>query len=540
MAGTERKVGRAATGRQAHNVRGESQPVIRIMMSDQPLTPAEQYGLDLLIDLSRLIVLVGATPASALPSGHDTQPGSPRTSSDVVSVRIAPATAGSNAGGSAVARLENGIDTDDDAVILQRSLLRAVAEVAGGGVEQQASGRDRHGRVPSGDNPLAAAGREREPLVSLAAIALRAAVTRVAGRRPVMCVAPWPAGYRWCAAFSHDLDVVTGWPLFSALRIAELARKHRAAEARSVVRAALRDAVSDPVWAGVTGVLEADRKANVTSTWFVLCGTPTVASFRRGDLSYRPESRAARRIVDAVRQDGHEIGLHGSFATMDHPGTFETQRARLGLITAAPVTGVRQHFLRMRPGATQEEMARAGFTYDATYGFPDRNGFRLGVADVILGWDEHAGRDSGIWEVPLTWMDRAQSKYQGIEDPVRWVEDALALAVICQRVEGAWIGLWHPNLTSSLGYPGAPAAYERLLGAMMAKQPFTASLDTIVAWRRLRRAVRLTGTPGQNLAVSATTNRGFDIGIEDGGGRPVAQLTRGGPGDSTPLVGFAF
>jgi hypothetical protein len=189
VAGTQRKVGRAATGRQARNARSESQPVIRIVMADQPLAPAEQYGLDVLIDLSRLIVLVGPGSASASPllSGHG-DPTAP-TSSDVVSVRIAPA-GGPAADGSPISRLEGGIDTDDDAVMVQRPLLRAVAEVAGAGIEQRASGRDRHGRVPSGDNPLAAAGREREPLVSRAAVALRAAVMRVAGRRPGMCVAP--------------------------------------------------------------------------------------------------------------------------------------------------------------------------------------------------------------------------------------------------------------------------------------------------------------------------------------------------------------
>src|SRR5208283_5763165 len=104
--------------------------------------------------------------------------------------------------------------------------------------------------VPSSDNPLVAAGREREPLVSIAAVSLRNAVTRAAGRRPVLCVAPWPSGHRWCAGFSHDLDVVTGWPLFSGLRVAELLRKHRSHDAELVVRAALGDAFSDPVRRG--------------------------------------------------------------------------------------------------------------------------------------------------------------------------------------------------------------------------------------------------------------------------------------------------
>src|SRR2546430_17478224 len=40
-------------------------------------------------------------------------------------------------------------------------------------------------------------------------------------------------------------------------------------------------------------------------------------------------------------------------------------------------------FRSIHPGVTERAMAEAGFWYDSTFGFPDRNGFRLGVADVV-------------------------------------------------------------------------------------------------------------------------------------------------------------
>jgi len=148
-------------------------------------------------------------------------------------------------------------------------------------------------------------------------------------------------------------------------------------------------------------------------------------------------------------------------------------------------------------------MAAAGFAYDATYGFPDRNGFRLGVADVVPAWDDRLRQTTSLDEIPLMWMDRAQSKYQGIEDPEHWVEDALETARACESVEGLWVGLWHPNLTPALGYPGAPPAYRRLLMALMARDPYVATLDRIVAWRRLRRSVRAKGiTPDGGVVLT--------------------------------------
>ena len=93
-------------------------------------------------------------------------------------------------------------------------------------------------------------------------------------------------------------------------------------------------------------------------------------------------------------------------------------------------------------------------------------------------------------EVPFAWMDRALSKYRGVERPDAWVDDARPLISACQDVEGLWVGVWHPNLTAPLGFPGAPAAFARLAQEISAADPYVASLDAIVAWRRARRGIR--------------------------------------------------
>ena len=376
----------------------------------------------------------------------------------------------------------------DARVEVPRAVLRLVVDVAGAGVEQGTDARDRHDRVPASANPLAAAELERQPVVHAAAIALRDAVRQAAGRRAAFLVAPWPEGHRWAAALTHDLDVVALWPLFTGMRMVELARNRELAQVASVAGAAASEVFGSPVWRGVRGVLDLEAPP-LTATWFVLCGTPTARTFATGDLTYDPESRAARRVFDAAAGAGHEIGLHGSFATFTDASEFRTQRTRLARLTGAPVSGVRQHFLRMRPGRTQAAMREAGFRYDATFGFADRNGFRLGAADVLPAWD--AGREQGYTDfdlVPLIWMDRALSKYRGIERPAAWIDDALALVQTVREVEGLWTGLWHPNLTPALGFPAAPLEWQRLVRTIVAGGAWVATANAIVQWRRRRRA----------------------------------------------------
>jgi len=455
--------------------------VIRRDTGGAPLPPELGFGLDVLVDQSRLLPVTDEA-------------------ADVVRLEVSDSFAPSLADWSAGAW---GYEIADGVVRVPRAALAHVTAVAGARADQVTAARDRFGRVPSAVHPLVLAGREREPVVTQAAVALRAAVRRAAERRPVRVLAPWPGGRRWAAAFTHDVDVVAGWPAFTALRLVELGRKRQVGRAARVVAAALGAVGRDPAWRGTADVLASERAAGATATWFVLTGTPTWATMRDGDLTYRPESTAARRIIAAIGAAGGEVGLHGSFATLDG-GTpiFAEQRARLAGLSGQPTTGVRQHYLRMVPGATARAMAGAGFAYDATLGFADRNGFRLGSADTVPAWDAGSATALAIDEVPLMWMDRALSKYQGVEDPDRWVDDALALADACQAVDGLWVGLWHCNLTPALGYPGAPAAYARLVETIAARGPWIATLAEIVAWRAARRSIRATAvTPAGDVVL---------------------------------------
>ena len=471
--------------------------------ANPPLGSAEQFGLDLLLDLSRILRFVG--------------------DGNVVHLRVV-------GDGESIFTIDSCIahawyiERSDGIVAIRREVLRLVTEIAGAVREQHATSYDRSDRVPSATNHLVESGYERVPVLSFAATELRRAVVAVAARRPVRLLAPWPHAKRWAVALSHDLDVVAKWPVFTALRIAELARKGALDRVRQVVLAAIKSAGRDPVWTGIQVILEAERARNVRSTWFILCGTPTLATMRAGDLTYLPESPAARRILSALATAGHDIELHGSFETLTSAERFAAQRSRLAAITGSAPSGVRQHYLRMRPGVTQRAQADAGFLHDSTFGFADRNGFRLGVADVVPLWNAADQSPLNIDEVPFAWMDRALSKYRGIESPIAWIDDAMALAAVVRAVEGLWCGIWHPNLVPALGFPEAPPAYARLVNELAAENPFFETTSSIVSWRRARRAASATALDADGSAIFGTHEPAapFRLVLEDSQGRAFA------------------
>jgi hypothetical protein len=467
----------------------------------EALGASARFGLELLIDVSRLLVVQLAE-------------------CELVRLTVVdrPSAGSAAADLSAHAALERA----NGEIRVSLAALRAVAEVAGGAIEQRSTARDRHGRVPSTENPLVAAGQSRRPIVSLLGVELRRAVLSVAGRRPVRTVAPWPEGHRWAALMTHDLDVVDWWGLFPLLRMVELSMKGSWDLIGRVGRAARRSIGRDPVSRGVHSILQLEAHHGIRPTWFVICAKPGVRSVLAGDATYDPDGAAARRILDALTHAGHEIGLHGSFATADTASRLADQRRTLSRLAGSPVLGVRQHFLRMRPGQTQRHMVAAGLEYDATWGFADRSGFRLGVADVVPSWDAAAERTLPIDILPLIWMDRALSKYAGIEEPGRWIEDARDLMRACKEVEGAWVGLWHPNTMEALGFPGAEPAFVSLLQALADDRPYFGSAHKLVQWRKFRRSVRAArvSADGRTLLTTPSGHRTV-IALEDEAGDTV-------------------
>ena len=480
--------------------------MIRLPLAET-LSRIEGYALDLLLDLARI------------PPVDD-------PSADVVRLLVAERDPGDPDLKTCIARdwyWERG----DGSVAIPRRVLRCIADIATGAAEYRATARDRYDRVPSRANVLVQGGLETDPVVSRAAVRLRAAIIASAGRRPVVLAAPWPGGKRWAAAFTHDLDIVAYWPLFTLLRLAELSRKGELGRVARTMLAALSAAGRDPVGQAVRRVLDDERALGVVSTWFVLCGTPTVATIRAGDLTYRPEGTGAKGILRELVERDCEIGLHGSFATADRLELFAQQRSRLERLIGPAVLGVRQHFLRMHPRETQRGMAAAGFRYDTTIGFPDRNGFRLGIADVIPLWDPAAERPVGMDEAPFCWMDRTLSKYAGIEDPAAWVAEGELLARACRQVEGLWVGVWHPNLTPALGFPGAPAAFRTLLARLVAEGPFLGTLRSIVEWRAARRSIRVRHiAPDGRIDADASVPAPQPLSLEDPAGRLLLTVTR--------------
>ena len=60
----------------------------------------------------------------------------------------------------------------------------------------------------------------------------------------------------------------------------------------------------------------------------------------------------------------------------DNPPAMNRTLDHLRAVSPEAVTGIRQHYLRFKPGQTAQIQAEAGLVYDASLGFSEHDGFR--------------------------------------------------------------------------------------------------------------------------------------------------------------------
>ena len=317
---------------------------------------------------------------------------------------------------------------------------------------------------------------------------------------PLVEILPMPAGYRFIACLTHDVDhprvryhmcdhTMFGF-LYRALigSVIDFCRGRRSL--RQVVtnwKAAFSlplvfTGLAKDFWNQLDRYLALEK--GLASTFFVI---PT-----KGDAGVDSEGRTKRKrasryaltdIADDLKKllsANREIAVHGIDAWRDSAKGCD-EREHIQEITGTAETGIRMHWLYFDSQAPSI-LEKAGFSYDSTVGYNEAIGYRAGTAQVF----KHPNVDR-LLELPLHIMDTAlfYPSYMNLSDD----EARAAMLPLIENVTkfgGVLTINWHDR---SLGPERLWAdAYVTLLRDLRARTPWFATALQAVSWFRKRRA----------------------------------------------------
>ncbi|MEM7232965.1 MAG: polysaccharide deacetylase family protein [Planctomycetota bacterium] len=198
----------------------------------------------------------------------------------------------------------------------------------------------------------------------------------------------------------------------------------------------------------------------IPTTFYFLSGPP-----RLEDGDYDVRERFVRELMRELIENGCEVGLHGSYRSIESSEAVSEQAARIREASGVERPGSRQHYLRFRTPDTWRDLEAAGLSHDATLGFADREGFRASTCFPFRPFDFELDRELDLIERPLIAMDVSLLSYRGLSTKEA-IERILELAARCAAVGGEFSLLWH---NSSL--VGDRADWRPIIETVLAQVP---------------------------------------------------------------------
>ncbi len=234
-------------------------------------------------------------------------------------------------------------------------------------------------------------------------------------------------------AATHDLDFLPGRAWQTGLRYAKnlaFAVRHERSIVPQVMGAGASTVLGRHPLDRLEWVVEREQELRIRSSVNVLCRRA-----HRRDANYALSEPRTRTRLRWLVDQGVELGLHGSYTSLEGAGRLAREYAALRQIGYDPHGG-RQHWLRYRDARLFSELERAGAIYDSSAGFADRPGFRNGASFPFPPWDFDREQPFRLLEIPLAVMEGALGSHDA----------AVAHTVLQNALARDWGGvavLWH-------------------------------------------------------------------------------------------------
>lgn len=326
---------------------------------------------------------------------------------------------------------------DDGTVVFYADIISATLFMLTRWEETIVPDRDEHNRFPAVASVAYKQGFLDHPIVDEYALILREWLK--------VLLPNWqPRPRAFTVQLTHDIDSLRNFvslPLALRILTGDLLKRRDVQLARQTFRDAVQQVANPWEMDHFKGLAELVRISQAAGfgrdAFYVMTTNPALL---QSDYNYR--SPLLHAAFHNLRAQDFEIGLHAGYTTPNNPEKLAEEKARLDILLGEQHYGGRQHYLRFTVPDTWRHWESAGLTYDATLGYPKREGFRCGTCHPFHPFDIECDSELALWEHPLIVMDGTLKLHRQLT-PKQGGQCILELAHRCQAVGGNFVLLWH-------------------------------------------------------------------------------------------------
>ena len=321
--------------------------------------------------------------------------------------------------------------------------------------EEENTSRDPHGRFLASMSPRCNAGLLKVPAFN-EAVALLVAACHGLNTKGVPSFSSGGLVKPPTLILSHDLDLLRGNDIWTqGVRLYRTVRP--ILDGRPPAMVNLRWLLANQLhplryYSGeVASMVSMEKESGYNSSFYFLNG-------HGGRFGARSGSRI---IADVLRHipEGWEIGVHYNYDTFRREEKLRRQVQDLKRIVGRELVSGRAHYLRFDHRWSFDTIVQNGIAYDESLGYPDRIGYRCGLAGCFTPFNKNSQASSSVMEFPLVVMDVVLAD----QYPSGQIETVQRMLQHLSQIGGSLTLNFHSGRISNPEFPEAVGVYENIL-----------------------------------------------------------------------------
>jgi peptidoglycan/xylan/chitin deacetylase (PgdA/CDA1 family) len=220
-------------------------------------------------------------------------------------------------------------------------------------------------------------------------------------------------------------------------------------------------------------IMDIEKQYDATSTFYFLATDID-------PIRYRYAIEDLKGELQNITKRGWDIGLHTGYYSYNNLKDVISEKTRLERVLGREIIGCRNHYLRFKVPETWEILSDAGFKYDSTLGYSDRNGFRNGMCHPFQPINLLTQKPINILEFPLNLMDTIYADHQGLNLKIDKIFESIKSMIdATERCQGVMTILWHNSTFGNMYFEKLAKLYESILKYCKEKNAWLTSADKI-------------------------------------------------------------
>ena len=173
-----------------------------------------------------------------------------------------------------------------------------------------------------------------------------------------------------------------------------------------------------------------------------------VGNYGRLDKNISSNNPEFQDILKDLKDKGHQIGLHPSFASNSDAKLIKAEKHKLESIIGNEVLHSRQHYLKFELPKTYQTLVALGIENEYSMGYSEIAGFRAATAYPFYWYDLESEKTTKLLIHPFVLMDVAYKNFQKMSVD-ETISSSKKLKDICKELNLPFVFVFHNESLSN-------------------------------------------------------------------------------------------